>query len=368
MSGSSGGVWSLGDGTFGEATHVSVDGSPWRAIVDISLEGGSVVPPPPPPPPPTSHPLLGIYHSNGAGVDGDSLTYFGRYAEAYNDYYQVATVGSLLKDQTARVKRGASPVLVVSTKGHFVNQVDGGPAAIVNGPSDPDYAKVKGTLDTFISQVVQLAKLDPSVPIWVSAWGEMDAKINKFQNNTSGDKIAATPEVGGQGLNIFLGWLRAACVAAGVTNVHYTAWFAYTQKTIIATILSQLDPANVTCIIGDPYTNTAGTETMLNCWNNKWLNWIKSHAQYSRLGAPELGIGECGMSVDGGSATNPHTDTQVATYIKPSPSYTMRDTLRDAGVVFAIWFDSPRDEDHEITDGSHPLACAAFAASLNDTP
>lgn len=360
----SGGYWSLGDGTNGEATHVSVDGGPWRPIVDITMQLGSVVPPPPPPPP-TGTPRLGSYGSNGAGNDSDSLTYFGAYPEVANDYLQVgSTTGSgsymsLVTSQTPRVNRGTACLLLLSLKGYFGSGTDNsnvGLKALAN-PSDPNHAAMVTVVDNYISRLKTLSEVDPSVPIYASLEGEADAKVNKYEQwlinpATAGDKINATRAEAGIGTNYFLNRLRTEAPL-----VKKTLWWAGTQKTIINEIWDQVGANNVDCVVGDPYTNGTQVETMLKCFTT-WTNWVKVQNNYIRCGSPPQGIGECGMQTD------THTDAQVATYIKPSPSYTMRDTMRDAGVIFASWFDSGRDKGHEITDGSHPLACAAMADSL----
>lgn len=382
------------DGTLGRADYLDSGDGVLRPILDAGLAvGGSVTPPPPPPP--SGQPRIGAYSSAGAGNDSDWINVIGHAPEVANDYYQTATVGSLASQQTPRINRGTAPLLALSLKQYFVSRGDDnhGLASLANGPSDPDYSAMVGFVTTFANQLKTLCAVDPSVPVYAALEGEPDAKVNKYMNVTprpSGDQVLAVDYIpgtttydvaqAGRGMNVALRIIRNIATPTNSPNLRLTYWVAGTQKAYIDTIGFQLDADLVDCWVWDPYTNGTQVETMLACFNTD-LNWARSNRNYTRWSKPELGIGECGMS-NGPDWHNDttgtydetkrqHTDAQYATYIYPdrltSGPYTMRDTLRDAGASFASLFNAPRDQDHVITDGRHPLTVAAMKASMEDS-
>jgi hypothetical protein len=307
--------------------------------------------------PATGAPLVGIYSDDDSDMQCKNAT--GHYPDIASHYFQASNYASLVSHCSGRVGRGTSELATLSFDGFFSGD-NKGLAALAQGSSHPDYTTVSNAVNTYCDKLEELALLNPDVKVYAAVESEVDGKVYRYQSgggNPSQPKVAATPAQAGQGINVFLDRVRTRA-----PHVHGGIWFAGYQKTIIDTILSQVTAdGRCTWIAGDPYNNTAGSTTsMLLTWKNKWLDWIKANPNFARLGRPELGIAETGLSLANGE----HTDAQTAAWIKPSASYTMRNTLKDAGVVFALWFDRSRDEDHEITDGSHPLACAAFGASL----
>lgn len=333
---------SLADGRWGKATHISDGAGTWRQILDVTPLGGDS--PYFPPPPPTATQLLGVYSGNAAGDDSEAVSYFGRLPDIASEYYQVSGIGHIVADQTPRIRRGVAVLVTLSLK-----SLKRPYEALAAGSSDADYSAAYSAITNFIAALKTLSEVDTTVPVYGNLECEPDVKMVK------GD-LTCTPTQCGIGMDVFL---RRVARIDGAPLVKAGLWFGGSQKTMIRTMMDQITRTD--WIGGDAYLNGTGTGdhsgagALANTWLNKWVTWLRSETNYTRLGKPRLGAPEFGMSV----TTQPHTDAEIAAY------YTdIRDAMVAVDYDFALLFDRPRDADHEITDGNHPLAVAKFAASL----
>ncbi len=211
---------------------------------------------------------------------------------------------------------------------------------------------------------VALHNASASAPneVWIAPESEPDAKMNPENSNglvlNVSQDLAGRQEIG-RYFSVFAD--RMKIVAPSCKRL---LWFAQAQKTNVEGMLTVIKVGDYHMLTGDPYFNeTGGSFGPLSAWNTKWLTFIKANADYIRLGRPDLGITEFGMTI----GRPAHTDAQVAKFIgdgSPESPVDLHEEMISAGVKMAIWFSSDRDNDHDIMDGEHPLSAAAFARNL----
>lgn len=110
--------------------------------------------------------------------------------------------------------------------------------------------------------------------------------------------------------------------------------------------------------VGSDYyssTHHAASETLTTTWSQ--FDWLKTNADYLRLGAAPL------MATEFGSSTT-HGDSSVAAY-----DTNIKSVMRAEGLVAAVMFDRDSGPNgvYKLDDGeggAMPLAEAAFSASM----
>lgn len=282
-------------------------------------------------------PQIGVYNGGTSGDDGVK-TSFGRYPDIASTYLQGNSVtASWIKQETARIKKGISPLLSISSSSSHAAPTGVSPAAIA-----AQQAPAVAWLDAYLAAVQQLALVDPNVPVRVSLDQEMEVKRNQgqFAGITNAQFAAAQ--------TYFIEQCRA-----GAPNVEPVVWFGGSDTASIAGIMAGINAAPDWFTL-DPYKMAAHprSETFLQSMQPK-IAWLRANPDYIRLGSPKIGLSEFGVDASFG-------DAACASWLTG-----IRANLATLGVGFAVYFNrNAATYSFKLDTGSLPLSVAAFSASL----
>lgn len=274
---------------------------------------------------------LGVYNGNaGEKPDEKTIAKFGAAPQVASSYYQPNQRVNLTYE-TARINRGTSPNITITTKGTQLI------AGIASGN-----ATALAWLDTYVAGLKRLAAVNPDVPVYATLEHEYKAKV--LQNLVTG--ASADPATYGRALSVFY---RKA--AAASSNIHTSYWMVAYDRSFEGRVGAAFT-ARPDAVLFDPYANSA-SETVASMTRED-LAWIRNQPWYD--GQP-IALAEFGMPVRYG-------DEALARF------YTsLRGQLDALGLEWAILFNRSRDNDHQIAgrqDGrTFPEAVAAFASSLS---
>jgi hypothetical protein len=277
-------------------------------------------------------PGLGVYNGDASeDPENATLREFGDWPDVASSYYQVTQKINMAFEKT-RMDHGTSPNITITTKGtQYI-------AGIVH--NDPT---ATAWLDSYVSQLAQLAAYNPKVPVYATIDHEMRVKVNRGQ--ITGE--SADPAVYGKALDIFYHRLEAAA-----PSVRTTYWIVGYDRTFEGTVGQQFTLAP-DVIEFDPYANT-GSDTIATITKAD-LSWIKSQPFYV---GQSIALGEFGMPVKNG-------DDSLGKFYSD-----VRQSFATLGISWGVFFNRERDNDHKIVDRSDgqqfPKAVAAFSQSLLD--
>lgn len=310
------------------------------ALVTVRAEFAAHLALPHYPSTPTSRARLGAYMGTPAEKPDERFKdATGVWPEVASTYYQHGQTALNIAYETARIGRGTSPLLTVSTK-----DKPGTIAALARG----DAAAI-GWLDGYLRSLARLSEVNPDVPVYATLEHEAEVKAN--QGVLKGDDATDANLAAAQSLFIERCRTLAPRVRAGL-------WFGAYDKTSIGAILDAhqhpVDWIALDCYATD--TNQGENTLTDSCASD--LRWVREHRAYARLGSPVLALGEFGKD-------KTHGDPSVAVYMTG-----LRAVLADQRLVFALLF--PRDKTdpdgqkvgYNIFAGTTPRAAAAFAASM----
>jgi hypothetical protein len=281
-------------------------------------------------------PRLGVYSDWSPDADRQVVRQFGALPQVASSYYQPGD-RVRLSEETARIRRGTSPNITITTKGTDLIE------ALAAGRSHPGFADAGAWLDQYVAALSTLADVDPDVPVYATIDHEFRVKARTGQVTGR----SALPEVYGRALDRFF-----AAAEKANRRIRTTYWMVGYDRDFEATVAEQFR-TRPDAVVFDPYPNEAG-ETLPEIAAED-VEWIRSQDWYD---GQELGIGEFGAPVEFG-------DEAVARFLTDLPQQ-----LAELGVSWAVLFNRDRDFDTRIAgraDGQeYPLARAAFAASLKD--
>jgi hypothetical protein len=228
--------------------------------------------------------------------------------------------------ETARIRRGTSPNITMTTKGTqlIADIATGQPAAL-------------SWLDNYVAQLAKLAAVDPRVPVYATLDHEFRAKVN--QGMVTG--ASADPLVYAKALSVFYAKARAAS-----SNIVTTYWMVGYDRAFEGKIGAALTE-RPDLITVDPYANVA-TDTVTSIAKGD-VDWIRAQSWYD---AQPIALTEFGMPVALGDAALARFYTNV------------RAQLDSLGVAWAVFFNREQDNNHLITTGGYPSAVSAFSLSL----
>jgi hypothetical protein len=273
---------------------------------------------------------LGVY--NGAPSetpDEHTQSEFGSAPAVASTYYQ--TTNKLNQTyEGARMKRGTSPNIAITTKGtqYLAGIASGDPTAIA-------------WLDNWVSQLKQLAAVNPKIPVYATLDQEYRVKVRLGQ--ITGE--SANPDVYGRALVVFWKKLHAAA-----PNLKGTYWFVGYDRAFEGEVGTQFT-TKPDAILWDPYANT-GSDTVTSICKAD-VDWIKAQPWYV---GQTLALAEFGMPVSLG-------DTALGNFFT-----NVRGQLDALGIDWAVLFNRSKDNDNQIagrTDGqTFPKAVNAFSNSM----
>ncbi len=292
-------------------------------------------------PPQALLPGVGGYNGGPSETpDENHLKWFGFTPDVASTYYQ-SNQSVNVAYETARVKRGTSPNLTMTTKGtQYLAQIAAGNTAAL------------AWLNKYIDGLVAVAKVNPDIVVFGSLEHEAKSKVAAGARGEVGlTGESADPVVIGRAQSVFFRLLRAR----GQANLLSTYWMVgYDRAFEGAEGNAFTDLPDV--ITWDPYGR--GTTATIASVAKADAQWIMSQSWFT--GQP-LAITETGLPVANG-------DDAVARYLTDFPE-TLAGLGRELGVtfLFAILFNRTKDNDHQIAgraDGqAFPKAVAAFSAS-----
>ena len=296
--------------------------------------------------------LLGIYYSGGA--DATSMTDLGLYADISSTYYQPNEISKIEAREKARMDRGTASNLTLTTKetNHMAGIADGDSTSIA-------------WLDSYVAALKKVADYAETkdMPVYATLEHEWEPKVN--QSVLTGR--ATDPAVYGKALSTFFQKVRQ-----NAPKVSYTYWVAGSDNAKMNAVMAALTVAPKV-IAADPYVNESAIMDAAANWN-RHINKFRSsggalHTQYNRLKGLvpanegwqiQFAIAEHGFQTapyvvnDVVQRPTTHTDAQIAAYFT-----NLRQHMKDADVVFAIFFNSDRDVPYKITPGAvHPVPAA----------
>ena len=273
---------------------------------------------------------LGVY--NGMpheSPDETTIREFGVAPDVASSYYQHNQELDLTYEG-ARMKRGTSPNIAISTKGTQLL------AGIATGKPE-----AVAWLDEWIQALSHLARVDPSVPVYATLDQEFAAKVRRRE--ITGE--SADPLVYGKALDIFFRRANAAN-----PHLHTTYWIVGSDRELEGRIASVFT-TSPEAILFDPYANVA-TDTVASITAAD-MAWIQDQTWYD---GQTIGLAEFGMPVR-------HGDSALAHFYEDVPSQ-----LAELGIDWAVLFNRRKDNDHQIThrpDGVRfPQAVATFSESM----
>jgi hypothetical protein len=299
---------------------------PLRAVLAQPVLEGTDKPETDPVDPATGAPGLGVYNG-GSGERPDETTKrdFGAYPDVANTYYQ-SNQSINLAYETARIKRGTSPNLTITTKG----------TQLLAGLAKGD-AKALVWVDKYVAGLKKLAQVDPDVPVYATL--DHEFRVKTRQGYVTGE--SAKPEVYGKALDVFFKRANAAH-----KNIRTTYWIVGYDRAFEGAVGSAFTVKPDVAVF-DPYANT-GNDTIASITRGD-LAWIKSQRWYN---GQEIGLGEFGMPVKNGDANMAKFFTDV------------RGQLQAQGIEWGVFFNRTKDNNHKITTGGFPKAVAAFSKSI----
>ncbi len=282
-------------------------------------------------PVPAGLPGLGVYNgASGEKPDEKAITDFGRAPDVANSYYVPKQPQLNQAYETARIKRGTSPNITMSTKG----------TQYIAGIAKGDAAALKW-LDTYIASLKKLAEVNPQVPVYATLEHEFRAKVK--QGIITG--ASADPATYGKALSVF--YAKTAAASANIKASYWMVGYDRAFEGAVGNAFTTLPQA----VLFDPYANVA-KDTIASITQGD-LAWIKSQPWFR---GQAIGLAEFGMPVGLGDAALAKFYTGV------------RGQLDTLGLKFAVFFNRSRDNDHQIShrgDGrTFPLAVSAFTSSL----
>jgi hypothetical protein len=292
----------------------------------------SEAPPPGPPKPqkPAVTSALGVYNGpSGERPDEKTRAQFGIYPAVANSYYQPGQLIDIAYE-TARIRRGTSPNLTITSKGtqYLIGIVNGDPAALA-------------WLDRYVAGLKQLSQVDLSVPVYATLDHEFLSKVNTGAVTGA----SADPVVYGKALDVF--FRKVDAVAPKVVTTYWIVGFDRAFEAKVGSAFTVKPEA----ILFDPYANVQ-TDTVATITIED-LRWIRSQPWYK---GQLIGLGEFGMPVR-------HGDEALARFYSDLPTQ-----LSDLGIGWAVMFNRTRDNDHRISsrrdEKRFPQAMAAFGSSL----
>lgn len=288
------------------------------------------------PPQSVACPRIGIYNGWNPDDDVDALEHFGALPQLASSYYQPDQDISVAAE-TARIRRGTSPNITITTKGTDYIEV------LAAGPRHPQFDIVSAWLERRVDHLAQLAEVDRSVPVYVTL--EHEFRVKARTGLVTGR--SADPVVYGRALNRFY-----ESVDAASRRLRTTYWIVGYDRAFEATVGDQFEVLP-DVLVFDPYPKAASDS--LTSIAGEDVDWLRAQPWYD---GQEIGIGEFGMPVALG-------DRALARFYAD-----LRQQLADLGVAWAVFFNGERDFDTRIvdrTDGqTFPLAQRAFARDLTD--
>lgn len=280
--------------------------------------------------PPTDTAGLGVYNGMpDESPDETTIREFGLAPDVANSYYQYDQKLDLAYE-SARMRRGTSPNIAISTKGTQLL------AGIARG--EP---QAMAWLDGWIHQLAKLAKVDSTVPVYATLDQEFKVKVSRgYITGKSADAL-----VYGKALDEF--FKRANAKNADLCTTYWIVGYDREFEGKVATAFSM----NPEAILFDPYANAA-TDTVTSITADD-MTWIRSQTWYD---GQTIALGEFGMPVR-------HGDKALANFYKDVPS-----ELSEIGIAWAVLFNRLKDNDHQITrrpDGlQFPKAVDSFSKSM----
>ncbi len=289
-------------------------------------------PEPTPEPTPAGVPGLGVYNGNPEEKpDEKTLCQFGAYPDVANTYYQPKQNVSIAYE-TARIQRGTSPNITITTKG----------TQLLAGIAKGDAAALTW-LDNYVAGLKKLAQVDPNVPVYATL--DHEFRVKTKQSYVTGE--SADPAVYGKALDVF--YKKAA---AAHKNIRTSYWIVGFDRAFEGTVGDQFT-VNPDAIMFDPYANT-GSDTVATITRGD-LAWIKAQDWYV---GQEIGLAEFGMPIANGDANMAKFFTDV------------RSQLKAQGIEWAVFFNRQKDNDHAIigrNDGkAFPQSVVAFSKSIKN--
>lgn len=338
--------------------EVIIGGQPVAYTIEGYMDGGVLIPlgsaeqvkvSTPPPPPPATLGYVGCYSDSDQNVKD----WFGEYPQVSSTYYQPGQQNISLAAETSRINRGTSPNLTITTKGTDLLE------RIYDNEST-----AMTWLTTYVNQLKKLSEVDPDIPVYATLVHEPTVQINNGVSNPANGLTgrSAQPAVigGAQGRFFHLCDQLAPLVKK-------TWWIVGFNRTIEAQIAQAWNAQNPDptgdswdpdVVQWDPYAN--GPNDSIDTITSADIAWIKGQSWYKDQ---PLALGEFGMPVANGDAAMTTFFTNVSA------------KLAAKGLLYGIFFDRPRDNNHQITVGTpvtgpmtYPGAVAAFDASLAAGP
>ena len=293
--------------------------------------------PTPTPPPARAHAHHGTRHRRLQRHPARTLTRppsaeMGYVPDVTNTYYQYNSNLNMTYE-TARINRGTSPNISISTNGTqlIAGVAKGDPSAIA-------------WLDGWIAKLAKLAAVNPKVPVYATLDQEM--RVRTRMGKITGE--SADPQVYGKALDVFFKRANAAHA-----NIETTYWFVGYDRTFegaVGTSFTRKPDA----ILFDPYAN--GPSDTVTSITKADMTWIKSQPWY---GGQTVGLAEFGMPVANG-------DAAMSNFYKNVPSQ-----LQGMDIDWAVLFNRMKDNDHQIThrpDGKvFPQAVSSFKTSMGQS-
>ena len=261
---------------------------------------------------------------------------FGRYPMAETSYYQ-PDQRVIVEQERARIRRGISPVITITTKGTRLIE------ALGTGPRHPRFRRAERWLDRYVARLARIASRDVDVPVYATIEHEFKFKVRIGE--VTG--LSASPRLYGKTLRRFYAKARAAN-----PDIRVTYWIVAdgADRVLEARVARQFrTPPDA--ILFDPYGSGAGT-TITSITNGD-LAWIRRQRWYV---GQEIALGEFGMEVSAG-------DDGLATFHSG-----LHARLRRQGISWGILFNRNSHFDTQVAGRSDwrtfPDAVAAFRASL----
>lgn len=285
----------------------------------------------------TPCPRVGVYNHWDPDHDSDAVRQFGATPEVANSYYQPTERVRLAKE-TARIQRGTSPNITITTTGTNYIEVLG------TGPAHPRWAEVSAWLTRYLTDVSTLADVDPSVPVYATIEHEFRVKVRIGQ--VTG--LSADPDLYGRALDRFF-----ALAAAKNPRLRTSYWMAGYDRAFEGRVAQQFR-ALPEAILFDPYASAAGASVTSIAAAD--VDWIRAQDWYI---GQEIGFGEFGARISMGDDAMARFFTDV------------RSQLTAMGVSWAVLFNRQKDFDTRIaerTDGkTFPKAQRAFSVEAQRT-
>ena len=256
--------------------------------------------------------------------DEKTLRQFGAYPDVASSYYQ-PTQAVNVPFESARIERGTSPNITMTTKGtqYLAGIADRDPTALA-------------WLDRYVAGLRAIASVDPRTPVYATLDHEYRGKVRRGEI-TGG---SADPAVYGEALSVLYRKARAAA-----PNIETSYWMVGYHRAFEGAV-GEAFTTLPTTIMFDPYAD-APNDTIASITFAD-MAWIKAQPWY--VGQP-IALAEFGMPVEFGDAAMAEFFTDV------------RPQLDALGIEWATFFNRSKNLDTKITTGDYPEAVAAFTRS-----